>query len=67
MSEIFRRDGVLERTGVRTYRSPLVGTTAHADLAALLLDCGGESFASGPSAAALHGTYQGGRGALSIT
>ena len=48
-------EGVLERTGVHTYRSPFAPTSVHGDLAALLLDCGADAFVSGPTAAALHG------------
>jgi hypothetical protein len=47
--------GVLVRTGVHTYRSPLAGSSALADLAALVLDCGRDAFVSGPTAAALFG------------
>ena len=47
--------GVLRRVGSHTFRSPFAPTTALADLAALVLDCGQGAFASGPSAAALHG------------
>ena len=47
--------GVLERIGAHTYRSTFASPSVSADLAALLLDCGGEAFVSGPSAAALHG------------
>jgi hypothetical protein len=49
------QSGVLESIGSHTYRSPFVAATPLADLAALLLDCGDEAFASGPTAAALHG------------
>jgi hypothetical protein len=49
------QSGVLERIGSHTYRSPFVAASPLADLAALLLDCGGQAFASGPTAAALHG------------
>lgn len=54
----FRRrlaDGVLEPVGVHAVRSPFVEATPLADLAALVLDCGAGSLASGPTAAALHG------------
>jgi hypothetical protein len=53
-----RRDigtGALERIGVHTYRSTFATPSPMADVAALLLDCGGEAFACGPTAAALHG------------
>jgi hypothetical protein len=53
------RSGVLRRVGVRTLASPFGPSTALAELAALLLDCGagpdGGAWASGPTAAALHG------------
>ncbi len=56
-SELRRRvqSGVLERVGSHTLRSPFVASTALADLAALVLDCGAGAVASGPTAAALHG------------
>jgi hypothetical protein len=47
--------GALERIGAHTYRSTFAARSERADLAALLIDCGGQAFASGPSAAALHG------------
>jgi hypothetical protein len=49
------QSGVLDRIGSHIYRSPFVAASPLADLAALLLDCGSEAFASGPTAAALHG------------
>lgn len=49
------QSGVLERIGSHTYRSPFMPTSALSDLAALVLDCGQDTFVSGPSAAALHG------------
>lgn len=49
------RSGVLERVGVRTYRSPFVRSTALVGLAGLLFDLGPDAFACGPTAAALHG------------
>lgn len=56
-SELRRQiqSGVLERTGAHTFRSPLQPTTEVHDLAGLLLDCGPDAWASGPTAAALHG------------
>lgn len=51
-----RAEGLLEKVGAHTYRSGLAPTSARDDLAALLIDCGAESaWASGPTAAALHG------------
>jgi hypothetical protein len=49
------QSGVLEPTGAHTYRSPLQPVTELHDLAGLLLDCGPNAWASGPTAAALHG------------
>jgi Transcriptional regulator, AbiEi antitoxin len=49
------QSGVLVRIGSHTYRSPFAAKSALDDLAALVLDCGVSTFASGPSAAALHG------------
>ena len=49
------QSGVLEQTGAHTYRSPLQPVTELHDLAGLLLDCGPNAWASGPTAAALHG------------
>jgi hypothetical protein len=49
------QSGVLERIGAHTYRSPFASRAALDDLAAVVLDCGVGAFASGPSAAALHG------------
>jgi hypothetical protein len=49
------QSGVLERIGSHTYRSPFVGSSAHADLTALVIDCGENTYVSGPTAAALHG------------
>ena len=46
--------GSLLQVGVDTYRLPGAPTGALADLHALMLDIGGEVWASGPTAAALH-------------
>lgn len=56
-SELRRQvqSGVLEQTGAHTFRSPLQPVREIHDLAALLIDCGPEAWASGPTAAALHG------------
>jgi hypothetical protein len=57
-SDVRRRHvdgGVLDRIGAHTFRSPFAAASARADLAALVLDCGPDAFASGTSAAALHG------------
>jgi hypothetical protein len=48
------QSGILDQILPHTFRSPFSATSARADLAALVLDCGPESFASGPTAAALH-------------
>jgi hypothetical protein len=48
------QSGILEQVLPHTYRSPFSATSARADLATLVLDCGPEAFVSGPSAAALH-------------
>ena len=48
------QSGILEHVLPHTYRSPFSATSARADLATLVLDCGPAAFASGPSAAALH-------------
>ena len=48
------QSGILEPVGTHTYRSPFSATSARADLAALVLDCGPDSIVSGPTAAALH-------------
>ncbi len=47
--------GSLLKVGQNTYRMPGAPTTPTNDLAALMLDIGGELWASGPTAAALHG------------
>jgi very-short-patch-repair endonuclease len=47
--------GSLLQVGADTFRLPGAPTSAHADLLALMLDIGGEVWASGPTAAALHG------------
>lgn len=47
--------GSLIQVGVDTYRLPGAPTGALAELHALMLDIGGEVWASGPTAAALHG------------
>ena len=47
--------GSLLQVGVDTYRLPGAPTGALAELHALMLDIGGEVWASGPTAAALHG------------
>jgi hypothetical protein len=49
------QSGVLERLGSHTYRSPFASSSALGDLAALVLDCGVDTYVSGPTAAALHG------------
>ena len=49
------QSGILERIGTRTYRSPLFPPSTLADLATLIVDCGADARASGPTAAALHG------------
>ena len=49
------QSGVLERAGCHTFRSPFGSSSAIADLTALLLDCGDESYMSGRTAAALYG------------
>ena len=49
------QSGVLVPTGVHTYRSPLGVSSALADLASLVVDCGPNTYVSGPTAAALHG------------
>ena len=48
------QSGILDQVLPHTYRSPFSATSARADLATLVLDCGPETFVSGPSAAALH-------------
>jgi Protein of unknown function (DUF559) len=48
------QSGILDQILPHTFRSPFSATSPRAELAALVLDCGPESFASGPSAAALH-------------
>jgi len=47
--------GVLERSGAHTYRSSFAPRSARADLATVVLDCGPDCVASGPTAPALHG------------
>jgi hypothetical protein len=47
--------GSLLQVGTDTFRLPGAPTDAHADLLALMLDIGGGVWASGPTAAALHG------------
>ncbi len=49
------QSGVLLPTGTHTFRSPLQPVTELHDLVAVLVDCGPDSWASGPTAAALHG------------
>ena len=49
------QSGFLDKIGARTYRSPLTPTSARGDLTALLLDIGDPCWASGPTAAAVHG------------
>jgi hypothetical protein len=49
------QSGILDRIGAHTYRSPFAATTPLADLTALVLDCGDDTYVSGPTAAALHG------------
>lgn len=46
---------VLERAGTHVVRSPFVERTPIGDLAALVLDVGGDAVASGITALALHG------------
>ncbi len=48
------QSGILEQVLPHTYRSPFSATSARAELATLVLDCGPETFVSGPTAAALH-------------
>lgn len=47
--------GSLLQVGTDTFRLPGASTDARAELLALMLDIGGEVWASGPTAAALHG------------
>ena len=47
--------GSLLQVGTDTFRLPGAPTTAHVELLALIIDIGGEVWASGPTAAALHG------------
>lgn len=56
-SELRRRiqSGVLEKAGTGVYRASWVPPSEMSDLATLLLDCGPSAWASGPTAAALHG------------
>lgn len=49
------RAGVLVRRGRRVVASALAPPSAHAELVGLVLDIGGRVWASGPTAAALHG------------
>lgn len=49
------RIGVIEQTGVNTFRSPLAHPTAAAGLHEVIADIGDPCWASGPTAAALHG------------
>ncbi len=49
------QSGILDKIGSHTYRSPFASSSAAADLHALVLDCGANAFASGPTAAAVHG------------
>ena len=49
------QSGVLEKAGVGVFRSPWVPAAPLNGLATLLLDCGPGAWASGPTAAALHG------------
>ncbi|MGH9271047.1 MAG: hypothetical protein ACRDZ2_07220 [Ilumatobacteraceae bacterium] len=49
------QSGSLDKVGVRTYRSPFVAPSVLADLQALVVDCGRDTFVSGPTAAALLG------------
>lgn len=48
-------EGLLERAGAHVLRGTFGDTSALADVAALVLDCGDGAVASGPTAAALHG------------
>lgn len=53
-----RSDGYIEKAGAHVYRSAYAQRSRRDDLAALLLDCGagiGAAWASGATAAALHG------------
>jgi very-short-patch-repair endonuclease len=47
--------GSLLQVGTDTFRLPGAPTTEHSELLALIIDIGGEVWASGPTAAALHG------------
>jgi len=47
--------GTLDKVGARTYRSPSTPTSVLAELVAVMLDIGAPCWASGPTAAALHG------------
>lgn len=49
-----RADGSLVKIGTHVMRSPFIPSSGVADVAALVLDCGPGSVASGPTAAALH-------------
>ena len=49
------QSGFLDQVGPNTFRSPTVRHSAQAALVALLLDIGEPCWASGPTAAALHG------------
>jgi len=48
------QSGILDQVLPHTFRSPFSATSPRADIASLVLDCGPEAFASGPSGAALH-------------
>ncbi len=49
------QSGILHPSGVHTYRDPFVERSVLGDLRELVVDCGADTFVSGPSAAALHG------------
>jgi hypothetical protein len=49
------QSGILQPSGVHTYRDPFVERSALGDLRELVMDCGKDTFVSGPTAAALHG------------
>ncbi|MBA3289584.1 MAG: hypothetical protein H0U21_16485 [Acidimicrobiia bacterium] len=49
------QSGILDKVGSRTFRSPFNTPSEQSDLHALVLDCGRDTFVSGPTAAALHG------------
>ena len=48
------QSGILIKSGVHTFRDPLVDRTHLGDVRELVLDCGPDTFVSGPTAAALH-------------